>query len=83
MRRNNESLFGVFATRTPRRPNSLGLPVVKLLGIEGSILHIENVDILDNTPLLDIKPHVPEFDNQTGVRTGWLEGVGETVPRIW
>jgi len=73
---------GVFATRAPRRPNSLGLSVVKLLGIEGWILHIENVDILDNTPLLDIKPHVPEFDNQTGVRTGWLEGVGETVSRI-
>ena len=50
MRRNNESLFGVFATRAPRRPNSLGLSVVKLLGVEGWILHIENVDILDNTP---------------------------------
>lgn len=73
---------GVFATRAPRRPNSLGLSVVKLLGIEGRILHIENVDILDNTPLLDIKPHVPEFDNQTGVRTGWLEGVGEAVSRM-
>jgi len=64
---------GVFATRAPKRPNPIGLSVVKLDGIEGNILHVENVDILDGTPLLDIKPYVPEFDNHPADRVGWLE----------
>jgi len=64
---------GVFATRAPKRPNPIGLSIVKLNKIEGPILHIENVDILDGTPLLDIKPYVPAFDKQTEVRSGWLE----------
>jgi len=70
---------GLFATRAPKRPNPIGLSVVRLDGIEDGILHIRNVDILDNTPLLDIKPYVPEFEVQTEVRTGWLEKVGKTV----
>jgi tRNA-Thr(GGU) m(6)t(6)A37 methyltransferase TsaA len=64
---------GVFATRAPTRPNPIGLSVVKLLGVEGNILNIENVDIVDGTPLLDIKPYVPEFDHHAAERTGWLE----------
>ncbi len=64
---------GLFATRAPRRPNPIGLSVVRLLRIEGNLLQIENVDILDGTPLLDIKPHVPAFDEPTDIRTGWLE----------
>ena len=64
---------GVFATRAPRRPNPIGLSVVRLAGIKGNIVHIENVDILDGTPLLDIKPYGPEFDHQEEIRTGWLE----------
>lgn len=64
---------GVFATRAPRRPNPIGLSVVRLKKREGAILHIENVDILDNTPLLDIKPYVPEFDREEEIATGWLE----------
>jgi len=64
---------GVFATRAPNRPNPIGLSVVKLVTITGRILHIENVDILDKTPILDIKPYVPEFDPQATVRLGWLE----------
>lgn len=64
---------GVFATRAPARPNPIGLSVVRLLRIEGGVLHIENVDILDGTPLLDIKPYVPEFDHHPGERVGWLE----------
>ena len=63
---------GVFATRAPKRPNPIGLSVVKLLSIEQNILHIENVDILDGTPLLDIKPYVPEFDQHPVDRVGWL-----------
>jgi tRNA (adenine37-N6)-methyltransferase len=64
---------GIFATRAPKRPNPIGLSVVRLLSIKGDILNIENVDILDGTPLLDIKPYVPEFDHQSDVRVGWLE----------
>ena len=70
---------GLFATRAPRRPNPIGVSVVRLLGVEDGILRIENVDILDGTPLLDIKPYVPEFDLQTDIRTGWLEEVGKNV----
>ena len=64
---------GVFATRAPTRPNPIGLSVVKLLKIEGRTLDVENVDILDGTPLLDIKPYVPEFDRHPADRVGWLE----------
>ena len=66
---------GVFATRAPTRPNPIGLSVVKLLCREGTKLHLAKVDVLDGTPLLDIKPYVPEFDESKGVRIGWLEGV--------
>ena len=61
---------GVFATRAPRRPNAIGLSVVQLDMIKDGTLQIQNVDILDGTPLLDIKPYVPEFDAQVKVRTG-------------
>jgi tRNA-Thr(GGU) m(6)t(6)A37 methyltransferase TsaA len=64
---------GVFATRAPVRPNALGLSVVGLSGIEGGMLKVSNLDILDGTPLLDIKPYVREFDPGESIRTGWLE----------
>ena len=70
---------GVFATRAPKRPNPIGLSVVKLLGIEGNLLRVENVDILDGTPLLDIKPYVPEFDQYPAERVGWLAREKEKV----
>jgi tRNA-Thr(GGU) m(6)t(6)A37 methyltransferase TsaA len=70
---------GLFATRSPMRPNPIGLSVVRLANIENGVLHIRNVDILDGTPLIDIKPYVPEFDAQVEVRTGWLEKVRKTV----
>lgn len=70
---------GVFATRAPKRPNAIGLSLVALERIEGRVLHIQNVDILDGTPLLDIKPYVPEFDSCTRVRVGWLEKARKTV----
>lgn len=70
---------GVFATRAPKRPNAIGLSVVQLEKIQDSVLHIQNVDILDGTPLLDIKPYVPEFDAHMKVRTGWLETARKTV----
>jgi tRNA-Thr(GGU) m(6)t(6)A37 methyltransferase TsaA len=70
---------GVFATRAPKRPNPIGLSLVALQSIEGRVLRVQNVDILDGTPLLDIKPYVPEFDSYTDVRAGWLEKVRKTV----
>lgn len=70
---------GVFATRAPHRPNAIGMSVVKLLRVAGEVIEIENVDILDGTPLLDIKPYVPEFDGQTAFRTGWLQKTGKSA----
>jgi tRNA-Thr(GGU) m(6)t(6)A37 methyltransferase TsaA len=70
---------GVFATRAPARPNPIGLSVVRLLGREGCVLHLENVDMLDGTPILDLKPYVPAFDGDVSDRVGWLERVQSNV----
>ena len=64
---------GLFATRAPSRPNPIGLSVVRLLGREGNVLRVRGLDILDSTPLLDIKPYVPEFDAFPDSKAGWLE----------
>ena len=71
---------GVFSTRAPRRPNPVGLSVVRLDRIEGNVLHITDVDVADSTPLLDIKPYVPEFNSGDRVRTGWIEKAREHIP---
>lgn len=68
---------GVFATRAPCRPNPVGLSVVELVRREGNVLHLDNVDILDGTPLLDIKPYVARFDRIDTTRDGWQEEVDE------
>jgi tRNA-Thr(GGU) m(6)t(6)A37 methyltransferase TsaA len=70
---------GLSATRAPKRPNPIELSVVRLDRIENGILHIRNVDVLEGTPLLDIKPYVPEFDGCVNVRTGWLGEARKTV----
>jgi tRNA-Thr(GGU) m(6)t(6)A37 methyltransferase TsaA len=64
---------GVFAMRGPSRPNPIGISVVRLVRIEDNILHIQDVDIVDETPLLDIKPYVPKFDIREVEKIGWLE----------
>jgi len=64
---------GVFAMRGPSRPNPIGVSVVRLVRIENSILYIQDVDIVDGTPLLDIKPYVPRFDVREADSIGWLE----------
>jgi tRNA-Thr(GGU) m(6)t(6)A37 methyltransferase TsaA len=69
----DNQLRGLFATRHPCRPNPIGMSIVRLLSCQMNVLEIEGVDVLDNTPLLDIKPYVPDFDIRTGVRTGWYE----------
>jgi tRNA-Thr(GGU) m(6)t(6)A37 methyltransferase TsaA len=66
---------GVFATRAPTRPNPIGLSVVKLVQIEGLILRVADLDVLDGTPLLDIKPYIPAVDHRPVTKTGWLEQV--------
>ena len=68
---------GIFATRAPCRPNPIGLSVVELLGIEGNILHLDGVDILDGTPLLDIKPCTARFDLHDIKKNGWLDEINE------
>jgi len=65
---------GVFSTRAPKRPNSIGLSVVKLNHIEGNLVYVENIDVLNETPLLDIKPLIPDVDFAEVDKLGWLEG---------
>jgi tRNA-Thr(GGU) m(6)t(6)A37 methyltransferase TsaA len=67
----DDQMHGLFATRYPSRPNPLGLSVVRLLGRQDHILEIMEVDVLDGTPLLDIKPYMPDFDVRTGAEIGW------------
>ena len=64
---------GIFSTRAPRRPNAIGLSTVRLIEAKGTTLVIEDVDILDGTPLLDLKPYVPAFDAYPNASSGWLE----------
>ena len=68
----DDKLHGVFATRAPARPNPIGISTVKLTRIEGNTLHIQDVDIIDGTPLIDIKPYVPEFDCRKTDKIGWF-----------
>ena len=70
----SNNLKGVFAIRTPFRPNPIGISILKIQKIKKNQINVINVDILDKTPLLDIKPYVPEFDLREKVRIGWLEG---------
>ncbi|HOG74596.1 MAG TPA: tRNA (N6-threonylcarbamoyladenosine(37)-N6)-methyltransferase TrmO [Candidatus Marinimicrobia bacterium] len=73
---------GVFATRSPNRPNAIGLSIVELIRREGNILHIKGADILDGTPLLDIKPYIKRFDRIDNSRDGWQEEIDEQTAQI-
>jgi tRNA-Thr(GGU) m(6)t(6)A37 methyltransferase TsaA len=68
---------GLFATRSPCRPNPIGISVVRFVRREGRVLHVADIDILDGTPLLDIKPYVPDFDAHPGAKAGWFDAAGE------
>ena len=70
----DDRLRGLFATRAPRRPNQIGLSVVKLIRRRGNILFVNGIDVIDGTPLLDIKPYLPDFNSGEEVRTCWLAG---------
>lgn len=64
---------GIFACKAPKRPNAIGTSTVKLLRIENNIIYVEQVDMLDGTPLIDIKPFFPKYDNRLNAKAGWLE----------
>jgi tRNA (adenine37-N6)-methyltransferase len=68
---------GLFATRSPCRPNPIGMSVVRFVRREGRVLHVADIDILDGTPLLDIKPYVPDFDAHPGAKAGWFDAAGD------
>ena len=72
---------GVFATRATCRPNPIGFSVVRLVRREGNLLHLEDVDVLDGTPLLDIKPYISRFDTRENARCGWQDNVDEEAAR--
>ncbi len=76
---------GLFATRSPHRPNPIGLSALRLLKVEGRVLHVRGIDLLDGTPVLDIKPYVPYADAFPGASAGWLDEIGEQpeAPDRW
>jgi tRNA-Thr(GGU) m(6)t(6)A37 methyltransferase TsaA len=78
----SENKYGVFSTRAPKRPNAIGISVVKLLSIKDNVLEIENTDILNGTPLLDIKPYIPEFDIHHVEKIGWLQNKISNITEI-
>ncbi len=73
---------GVFATRSPHRPNRIGMSCVELVQVDGNEIHIRNHDLLDRTPIVDIKPYLPYADAFPEAKAGWLDAVDETEYRI-
>lgn len=76
----DNSVHGLFATRAPSRPNPIGISVVRLLSVTGNTVNIEDIDVVDGTPLLDIKPFVQEFSSRDTVKKGWLEKRVKDLP---
>lgn len=72
---------GVFSTRSPLRPNHIGLSIVEITGVEKNIVHLRGVDVLDKTPLLDLKPYIESFDYVEKSRSGWMQGSREEVAK--
>lgn len=78
----DDAYHGVFATRAPKRPNPIGISVVRLIRVKDNTLEVEDIDVVDGTPLLDIKPYVPDFDIREVERYGWLEQVIHKLSRM-
>jgi tRNA-Thr(GGU) m(6)t(6)A37 methyltransferase TsaA len=74
--------YGIFATRAPDRPNKLGMSLVRLVKVENNILHVRDIDILDSTPLLDIKPYIQRFDSIESAKSGWQDAVSDDVASV-
>lgn len=72
---------GVFSTRSPLRPNHIGLSIVELVGVEKNLLKVRGIDILDGTPLLDVKPYIKHFDAVQNSRSGWMKGSADDVAK--
>lgn len=72
---------GVFATRSPLRPNHIGISIVRLMGVEKNIITVAGIDILNGTPLLDVKPYIAAFDAVEDSRSGWMQGSAGDVSR--
>jgi tRNA-Thr(GGU) m(6)t(6)A37 methyltransferase TsaA len=70
---------GLFATRAPKRPNPIGLSLLEIITIDANQIKVRNIDILDGTPLLDIKPYIPQFEPGEDIRIGWLNGKVKNV----
>jgi len=70
---------GVFATRSPLRPNHIGLSIVELVEVNKNVVTIKGVDVLDGTPLLDIKPYIAHFDHVNNSRSGWMQATNDEV----
>ncbi len=70
----DDDIKGVFAIRSPFRPNPIGISILKLLKVEGNEIHVSDVEMLDKTPILDIKPYIPEIDTRVTDKIGWLKG---------
>ena len=75
----DDEAHGVFATRAPCRPNRIGLSIVRVASREGNRIRVAELDVLDGTPLLDIKPYVPVFDGRPDARSGWITN-GDSKP---
>jgi len=75
----DDKIRGVFATRAPHRPNKIGMSVVRLLRMRKNIIEVEDIDILDGTPLLDIKPYIARFDVRRPVRSGWQDDICDDI----
>ena len=73
---------GIFATRAPHRPNKLGMSLVRLVKVEDNVLHVRDLDILDGTPLLDIKPYIQRFDSRENVKSGWQDAVSNDTASV-
>jgi tRNA (adenine37-N6)-methyltransferase len=77
-----EKAHGVFATRASCRPNKLGFSVVKLISVEGNVLNVEDIDVLDGTPVIDIKPYIARFDTRDDVRSGWQDAIPDDTAAL-
>jgi tRNA-Thr(GGU) m(6)t(6)A37 methyltransferase TsaA len=75
----DNDLHGIFATRSPKRPNAIGLSVLQLVKVTDNAVYVENIDILDGTPVLDIKPYVPKFDIWNTDKDGWFAGKADNA----
>lgn len=73
---------GIFSTRFPRRPNAIGMSIVRLVSVDGNVLEVEGIDVLDGTPLLDIKPYTTRFDHIATDRNGWHEEITEEDAQV-